>query len=136
MSGAPSTEEQQEVNMTAVQEEDTPIGALDELDEAALKRIFTSLLRKVPAARQKVIEERNLTGEMNVVITEDDIQKAKADQYKELRTQQVRVGKKTKMIVHETRDFRGGPVCEQSRSYFSRYFVLSLLAPWDTIPKP
>mmetsp|Transcript_32540 Transcript_32540/g.74347 ORF Transcript_32540/g.74347 Transcript_32540/m.74347 type:complete len:602 (+) Transcript_32540:107-1912(+) len=61
--------------------------SVDELDEAALKRVFTALLRKSAAARQKVIEEETLTGEMNVVVTEDDIQKAKADQYKELRTQ-------------------------------------------------
>lgn len=58
--------------------------ALDECDEAGLKRLLTSLLTKSAECRQKVLEEQNLTTDITASRAERD--RAKDDQYKELKT--------------------------------------------------
>jgi len=58
--------------------------ALDECDEAGLKRLLTSLLTKSAECRQKVLEDQNLTTDITASRAERD--RAKDDQYKELKT--------------------------------------------------
>jgi hypothetical protein len=56
--------------------------ALDGLDEAALKRLLSAVLGKSAECRQKVLEDNNLTADLNIV-SKEERDKAKEDQYKE-----------------------------------------------------
>ncbi|CAE8634661.1 unnamed protein product, partial [Polarella glacialis] len=59
--------------------------AIDSCDEATLKRLLQTVIRKVPECRQKVAQDYNLTTELSLV-SEEERQKAVSDQYKELKT--------------------------------------------------
>lgn len=59
--------------------------AIDSCDEATLKRLLQTVIRKVPECRQKVAQDYNLTTELSLV-SEEERQKAVADQYSELKT--------------------------------------------------
>mmetsp|Transcript_29193 Transcript_29193/g.73271 ORF Transcript_29193/g.73271 Transcript_29193/m.73271 type:complete len:589 (-) Transcript_29193:107-1873(-) len=60
-------------------------GALDACDEAQLKKLLSTVLRKHPEAKQKVAQDQNLTAEL-AVVSEEERQKAAQDQYKEVKT--------------------------------------------------
>jgi hypothetical protein len=64
--------------------EDVP-AALDALDEAALKRLLSAVLSKSAECRQKVLEDNNLTTDLSIV-SKEEREKAKDDQYKEMKT--------------------------------------------------
>jgi len=54
-------------------------------DEAALRRLLTTVLQKSSDCRQRVLEDQNLTTDLSIVSKEERDQ-AKNDQYKELKT--------------------------------------------------
>eukprot|EP00747_Dinoflagellata_sp_TGD_P186171 gnl/TRDRNA2_/TRDRNA2_43069_c0_seq2.p1 gnl/TRDRNA2_/TRDRNA2_43069_c0~~gnl/TRDRNA2_/TRDRNA2_43069_c0_seq2.p1 ORF type:complete len:600 (+),score=142.98 gnl/TRDRNA2_/TRDRNA2_43069_c0_seq2:65-1864(+) len=57
--------------------------AIAECDEATLRRLTATLLRRSPACRNKIVEDYNLAGEF-VTASSDDVRQAKGDQYKEV----------------------------------------------------
>eukprot|EP00441_Pelagodinium_beii_P020222 CAMPEP_0197670262 /NCGR_PEP_ID=MMETSP1338-20131121/74138_1 /TAXON_ID=43686 ORGANISM="Pelagodinium beii, Strain RCC1491" /NCGR_SAMPLE_ID=MMETSP1338 /ASSEMBLY_ACC=CAM_ASM_000754 /LENGTH=583 /DNA_ID=CAMNT_0043249973 /DNA_START=6 /DNA_END=1754 /DNA_ORIENTATION=- len=64
---------------------DAILASIDGADEATLKRLLQTVIRKVPECRTKVAQDANLTSELYQV-SEEERQKAVADQYSELKT--------------------------------------------------
>lgn len=73
--------------------------AIDGLDDAALKRLLSAVLRKSPECRLQVAQDRNLSTELSVV-SEEERRRAAEDQYKELKT-----GAKEEADCNEDIDF-------------------------------
>lgn len=61
------------------------LAEIDSCDEAALKRVLTAVLSKSTECRQKVLEDQQLTTDLNIT-TKEEIEQAREDQYKELKT--------------------------------------------------
>mmetsp|Transcript_37804 Transcript_37804/g.66623 ORF Transcript_37804/g.66623 Transcript_37804/m.66623 type:complete len:589 (+) Transcript_37804:26-1792(+) len=59
--------------------------AIDGCDETTLKRLLSAVLRKSPECRQKVAEEQRLSTDLNIV-SQEERERAKEDQYKEVKT--------------------------------------------------
>jgi hypothetical protein len=64
---------------------DVVSAAIDACDEAALKRLLSSVLSKSSECRQKVLEDQNLTTDLSIV-SKEERERAKEDQYKEVKT--------------------------------------------------
>ncbi|CAJ1386703.1 unnamed protein product [Effrenium voratum] len=59
--------------------------AIDQCDEGTLRHILQKVIRKVPECRRKIAEDMGLTAELYQV-SEEERQKAIADQYSEMKT--------------------------------------------------
>lgn len=78
--------------------------ALEGCDEAALKRMLSAVLSKSAECRQKVLEDQNLTTDLSIV-SKEERERAKEDQYKEVKTDAADAGEGGDIDFYERAKF-------------------------------